>query len=320
VSFALPVALLGLAALPLLVVLYVLLERRRVREGARFGARALLPNLVDRAPGVRRHLPVAVVLVALAALIVGVARPRATISVRREEATVVLAIDVSRSMGAADVKPTRLGAAQSAASAFVDQVPRKFRIGVVSFASRAVVAVAPTDNRDLVRAGIASLHTGEGTAIGDAVLLAANLGQRQRASDGGIPPTSVLLISDGARDGGRIATQAAAQRARALHVPVYTVLVGTPSGTVVHKLTGGYSEIIRVPPSPSTLQQIARTSGGQFFTATTDSRLRDVYKQLGSRLGHKRETREITDLFAGGSALLLLAGGALSALWFRRVP
>ena len=128
------------------------------------------------------------------------------------------------------------------------------------------------------------------------------------------------MISDGARDGGRIATQAAAQRARALHVPVYTVLVGTPSGTVVHKLTGGYNEIIRVPPSASTLQQIAHTSGGQFFTATTDTALRDVYRQLGSRLGHKRETREITDLFAGGSALLLLAAGAMSALWFRRVP
>ena len=152
------------------------------------------------------------------------------------------------------------------------------------------------------------------------VLLAASLGRRQRASDGVVPPTSVLMISDGARDGGTVDPRAAARKARALHVPVYTVLVGTPNGTVVHKLTGGYNEIIRVPPSPSTLRQIAHTSGGQFFTATTDTALRDVYRQLGSRLGHKRETREITDVFAGGSALLLLAAGAMSALWFRRVP
>ncbi len=319
-SFDHPFWLIALVAVPLLVAVYLLRERRRPRFAARWGSPALLPNLVDRAPGLRRHLPVAVLLVALAALVVGVARPRATISVSREDATVLLAIDVSRSMGATDVLPTRLGAAQIAANEFVDKVPKKFRIGVVSFATRAQVAVAPTDDRDLVHAAIASLRLGEGTAIGDAVLLAARLGQRERTSDGAVPPTSVLLISDGTRDGGQTAPQTAAARARALHVPVYTILLGTPNGTVRHTLPGGYTEIIRVPPTPATLRQIAQTSGGLFFTATTDKRLRDVYEQLRSRIGHKTESRELTDFFAGGAALLLLGGGTLSALWFRRVP
>jgi Ca-activated chloride channel family protein len=320
VSFDQPFALLALVAVPAVVGLYVLRERRRTDFAARWGTPALLPNLVDRAPGIRRHLPVAVLLVALAALIVGVARPRANVTVSREEATVLLAVDVSRSMGATDVLPTRLAAAQLAASDFVDKVPKKYRVGVVSFATRAQVAVAPTEDRDLVHAAISSLRTGEGTAIGDAVMLAARLGQRERGSDGSVPPTSVLLISDGARDGGRTAPLVAARRARALHVPVYTILIGTPNGTVRHTLPGGYTEIIRVPPSPQTLQQIARTSGGQFFTARNDQRLREVYDQLRSRIGHKTESRELTDLFAGGAALLLLGGGTLSALWFKRVP
>jgi Ca-activated chloride channel family protein len=320
VSFDWPIALLGLAVLPPLVVLYVMRERSRVDDAASFVSPALLPNLIDRKPGRRRHLPIALMLVALAALIVGVGRPRANVSVRREEATVMLVIDTSRSMGATDVKPTRLAAAQSAAYSLLDKMPKKFRVGIVAFGSRAVVALPPTDNRELARTAIGLLHTGEGTALGDAVVLSATVGQRQRTTDGVIPPTSVLVISDGAADGGRYKPLDAAKRAKELHVPVYTAVLGTPDGTVEHKLAGGYTEVIRVPASPSTLRQIAATTGGQFFTATTASTLRKVYGQLGSRLGHKTVSREMTDVFAGGSALLLLIGGTLSALWFRRVP
>jgi Ca-activated chloride channel family protein len=252
-------------------------------------------------------------------MIFGVARPHANVTVRREEATVLLAIDTSRSMGATDVPPTRLRAAQTAAHEFVDKAPTKFRIGVISFATRAQVAVPPTTERRLISAAIESLHPGEGTAIGDAVALAANLGNRQRA-DGVVPPTSVLLISDGARDGGARPPQAAARRAKQLHVPVYTILLGTPNGVVQHKLPGGYTETLRVPPSAETLQMIAHVTGGVFFTASNDTRLSEVYDNLRSRLGHKKESREVTDVFAAGTALLLLSGGALSALWFRRVP
>jgi Ca-activated chloride channel family protein len=319
VSFSSPQWLLGLVLLPVLVVVYLVLDQRRRRAAAAWGTPALLPNLVDRPPGVRRYVPLVVFLIALAAMIVGVARPHANVTVRREEATVLLVIDVSRSMGATDVKPTRLRAAQTAAHEFVKKMPSKFRVGVVSFATLAQIAVPPTQDRPLVDRAIDYLHTGEGTAIGDAVKMAATLGTRQRA-DGVVPPTSILLISDGARDGGRTPPKVAAEKARALHVPVYTILLGTPAGVVTHKLPGGYTETIRVPPSATTLQLIARTSGGDFFTASNDKRLNEVYTQLRSRLGHKTESREVTDLFAGGAALLLLAGGALSALWFRRVP
>jgi Ca-activated chloride channel family protein len=320
VTFDQPLALLALLVLPALAALYAVRERRRAGFAVRWSRPALLPNLVDRAPGLRRHLPVAILLVALAALLVGFARPRATISVPREDATVLLAIDTSRSMSATDVFPSRLTAAKIAANRFVDRVPRRYRVGVVSFATRAQVAVAPTDDRSLVHAAIAALRPGEGTAIGDAVMLAARLGLRERTSDGAIPPTAVLLISDGARDGGQTAPLRAARRARRLHVPVYTILLGTPNGVVRNPLPGGLSEIVRVPPSPQTLRLIARTSGGEFFTATNDRRLAEVYEQLRSRIGSKRESRQLADVFAGGAALLLLGGGALSALWFRRVP
>jgi Ca-activated chloride channel homolog len=320
VTFSNPFALAGLVALPLLVLLYVWRDRQRVRSGAVWATPALIPNLVERRPGVRRHLPLAVLLVALAALIVGVARPHAKVTVTREEATVLLALDTSRSMGAADVKPSRLGAAQAALTAFVDKVPKRFKIGLVTFSTHAVVSAAPTTDRDAVKRAIAVVHPGEGTALGDAVMLGAILGQRQRTSDGVVPPTSMLLISDGKRDGGRFSTQQAAARARANHVPVYTVAIGTANGVVEHKLPGGLTETLRVPTSPQELQRLSASTGGQSFTSASADNLKHVYEQLGSRLGHKKQNRELTDLFAGGGALLMLVGGGLSALWFRRFP
>jgi Ca-activated chloride channel homolog len=310
----------ALAVVPLLVGLYVLHDRRRKKAGARFGSPALLPNVVDRRPGFRRHVPLAVFLVALAAMIVGVARPHATVTVRREEATVVLAIDVSRSMKATDVKPSRLGAARAAAKAFVGKVPEKFRVALVSFASRAVIVVAPTEDRSLVEDGLDALRPGEGTALGDAVAISARIGHRPQAREGSQPPSAVLLISDGAQMGGTTPPNRAVRLARSLHVPVYTVLVGTAGGVVEARIAGGFRATIRVPPNPDTLREVAKATGGQFYTATSDSRLREVYEHLGSRLGHRRKSREITDVFAAGSAALLLAGGALSAFWFRRIP
>jgi Ca-activated chloride channel homolog len=320
VSFTWPLALVGLAAVPVLVALSVWYERRRAASQARFGNPDLLPNVIDRAPGKVRYLPLVLLLLALAAMIVGVARPNATVSVKREEATVVLAVDVSRSMKATDIEPTRLEAARTAAKAFLAEVPEKFRVGVVSFATRAAVAVPPTDDRALVVEALDTLASGEGTAIGDAVALSVRLGQRERESDGNVPPRAILLISDGARDGGRVEPAAAAEQAKARGVPVYTVLVGTPDGVVEEQLTGGFTRIIRVPPSPQTLQQLASSTGGEFFTAPDAEKLRQVYEDLGSRLGTRKEPREITDVFAAGAAALLLAGGALSALFFRRVP
>jgi Ca-activated chloride channel family protein len=319
-SFQSPLALIGLVVVPVLGGLYVVRERRRQSDATRFTTPGLLPNLVDATPGWRRHLPLVLFIVALAAMIVGVARPHASVSVQREEATVLIAIDSSLSMSSQDIRPSRLIAAQRAAQAFVDGMPKKFRVGVIGFTGRAYVAVPPTEERGLVRSALKSLKSGQGTALGDAVALGSRLARSERTSDGAIPPTAMLVISDGAQMSGRTTPEAAASQARSLHIPVYTVVVGTQEGVVNVPLAGGYQAQLRVPPNPETLRSVARLTGGQFFTATDQSRLRQIYEKLGSRLGHRRESREVTDLFAGGSAAFLLFGGALSALWFRRVP
>jgi Ca-activated chloride channel family protein len=319
VSFERPWALVALVLVPLVIALYYARARRQERFAARWGNTALLPNAIDRSPGRRRYLPLAILLVALTAMIVGVARPHAVVSVPREEATVVLAVDVSRSMRADDVEPTRLDAAKAASKAFVEEVPKKFRVGVVSFASRANAALPPTEDRTLVEAALDSLKPGEGTAIGDAIALSAELGRDQLTEDGERPPKAVLLISDGAPDGGSVQPREAAEKAKELNVPIYTVVVGTENGVVEEELPGGLRARIQVPPDPDVLRQVAQVSGGEFFTAVDDEGLKQVYEDLGSRLGHRDESREVTDVFAGGSAALLLAGGLLSMLWFRRV-
>jgi Ca-activated chloride channel homolog len=319
-SFEWPVALLALGVIPLLLVLYALSERRRRRSQAAFGNPALLPNVIDRAPGKLRLLPLAILLVGLAAMIVGVARPHATVSVPREEATIIIAMDVSRSMKATDVSPTRLEAARTVAKTFLTQVPEKFQVGVVGFSTRAAVAVPPTEDRALVETALDSLTPGEGTAIGDAVALGVRVGQPAPEPDGTVPPRAILLISDGARDGGRVEPADAAEQARSMQIPVHTVLVGTANGVVEETLTGGFRRIIRVPAMPETLELLSNATGGEFFAALDAETLSLVYDDLGSRLGERKETREITDLFAAGSAVLLLIGGALSAFLLRRVP
>jgi Ca-activated chloride channel homolog len=320
VSFERPLALLALALLPLLVGFWLAHDRGRREAAARFTNLALLPNLLPAKPGRRRFVPPAVFLLALLLLVLGMARPHLKISVPRHEATVVLAIDISRSMSATDVAPTRLLAAENAASAFLTRLPKTYSVALVAFGSRAYVAVPPTHDRALVQTALDDLHQGEGTAIGDAIRIASRLGLNQRAIDGTVPPTSVLLISDGARDGGRTNPISAAVGAKKLHVPISTVLLGTDGGVVTAQLVGGYTEKIRVPPSPRTLQSVAALSGGEFFRARTTAALTSVYKHLGTRVGHRTENREIGDALAGGAILLLLAGGAASAFWFRRVP
>jgi len=317
-SFDWPIALAALAVLPILVALYIDRDRRRVASQASFGNPDLIPNVVDRSPGRLRYLPPLTLLAALVFLIVGVARPHADVNVPREEATIILAIDVSRSMKAKDVEPTRLDAARVAAKTFLDEVPEKFRVGVVSFATRAVVGVAPTEDRKLVTTALDTLKPGEGTAIGDAVALSLLVGQ-PKEKDAARPPRAVVLISDGAQDGGRIKPDEAAAQAKKLGIPIYTVLVGTSEGVVEETITGGYRQIIRVPPNPETLQQVAKGSGGEFFAAPDAEGLQKVYEELGSRLGTKKQDREITDLFAALAAGLLLVGGVTSAFVLRGV-
>ena len=315
-----PIALVGLLAVPVLAWLWLVQDGRRRRSAAAFSNLALVPNIVDRSPGRLRFVAPALLLLALAALVVGFSRPHANITVPRHEATVVLAIDTSRSMQATDIAPTRMAAAEHAAYTFLKNVPSEYAVAVVGVSSRAYVAVPPTTDRLIVQQAVHDLAPGEGTALGDAIVLASRLGQKQRSIDGVVPPESVLLLSDGAPDGGRTSVAVAVKDAKTLHVPVSTVVVGTPNGIVHEKLVGGYTEQIRVPASTGTLEMIAKGTGGDFFTARSAKALDEVYRHLATRLGHTSEDREITDIFVGVALLLLVAAGIFSVLRFQRVP
>ncbi len=321
-SFAAPLYLLALVALPALVLAYLLLDRRRALAQSRFASPALFPGLVSRSPGLRRHLPPCLFLAALAVLLVGLARPKALLSAPREQATIILAIDTSRSMAARDVKPSRLEAARRAALAFLERAPEKYRVGVVAFATDARVVAPPTRDRQLVAQALAELRPGEGTALGDAVAKAVEITQDGGGDASGGPPSpaTVLLLSDGVQEGGRVRPEAAARLAAQRGVRVSTVSLGTPEGVVEVPLAGGFRQRVHVPPDPATLRMIAARTKGTFFPAPTARRLEAVYRDLASRLGSERRWREVTVAFAAGGIVLLLAGGALSLAWFRRVP
>jgi Ca-activated chloride channel homolog len=324
-SFASPVALWALLLVPLAAVGYAVLERRRVRETSQFVAPGLLPNVVDHVPGWRRHLPAAILLLAVATFLLGFARPHATISERSEQATVVLAIDTSHSMAATDVPPTRLAAAQASARRFLTGLPKSYRVAVVDFSTLAQLASAPTTDRAFVEAALGGLRIGQGTALGDglatAVAVARGTPQGVKPPAGEKPPPSaILILSDGAQDGGRVKLADAIKQARQAKIPVFTALIGTQAGVVQVPHVGGYVERIQVPPDPAALRQVATQTNGRFFAAPTAADLAVVYKDLKSRLGTTRKNEEITVAFAAAGALLLLASGVLSVLWFRRVP
>jgi Ca-activated chloride channel homolog len=318
VSFASPLVLFALLGLPVLAALYVGEQRgRRVRASA-FASPAVQPSVAPRRPGWRRHLPMIAVLTAIALLIIAVAKPQRTVAVPVEHASIILATDVSGSMTATDVKPTRLAAAKAAGRRFVQQVPSKVNVGVMAFNDIASVLQSPTNDRQAVNAAINGMSSSGGTATGNAIATATSVLQRQPGVKGKRPPAAIVLLSDGASTRGRDPV-AAAQTARKLHIPVYTVALGTQGGTIKVPRRGGGTVTQRVPPDPASLQQIARASGGASFTAQTAAGLSQVYEKLGSQLGHKKEKRQITNAFAGGAALLLLAGIGMSLGWFGRL-
>jgi Ca-activated chloride channel family protein len=321
VRFDWPLALAALAVVPLAAAAYVLADRRRAGTAARFATPALMPNIVARTPGRLRHVPIAVLLAGIALLVTGFARPHATISVDDEQATVMLVLDISRSMTADDVRPTRLVAAQTAASTFLETIPEPVRVGAVAFGTRANVVAPPSQDRDLVREALAQVRPGEGTALGEAILLAlraiASVPQEEGTE---APPATILLLSDGSQTQGSVTPAQAARRAQVAGVPIFTVVLGTPDGVVERQLTGGFTERIRVPPDPSTLRRIAQATDGQFFEVADEERLKQVYGELGSRLGSRDKDAEITVAFAGAGMVFLLAAGALGAGILRRLP
>lgn len=322
-SFGSPLILILLLAVPAAVVGHLWLERRRDARASAWASPALLPNLAPVRPGWRRHVPVGLILAAVAFLIIGAARPRATFAAKREEATVVLTIDVSGSMLAKDVKPTRLGAAEEAGSAFIKKLPKKFRVAIVSFGTRPAVVATPGAGRARALEVLRTLRTGEGTALGEAIQRSVQVARVSTASStvhGSRPPAAVLLISDGAQTQGRVQPVAAAREARQQGVPIYTVSLGTADGILERPVQGGFTERIAVPPDPQTLEQVAEASGGRFFRVADATKLDAVYKDLGSRFGKVQKVHELAVAATGAGGLLALAGGALSLLWFRRLP
>jgi Ca-activated chloride channel family protein len=347
VTFERPLLLLALLAVPLALALYVFAERRRMRYAIRFTNLDVLAGVVgDRYR--RRFVPLALFLLALAALCVGMARPQHTTLVPRDRATVILVLDVSRSMQAKDVKPTRIGAAAAAVRTFLDRVPDRLQVGLIAFAGDPAVANPPTTNHDLVRRSLDTIEwfpSFGGTAIGDALAAAVKLGQQAVSGESGnlasvttaAPNTqtrglvSILFLSDGAQTRGDLEPLAGADLAKAAGIPVYTVALGTPGGTLDFGAGGGgggpgggYPPFggrrVPVPPDPDTLRAIAVRTGGEFFAAQSAKSLQSAYGKLGSSLGRKPGKSEITYVFLVAAALLLVAAGLLSALWSPRLP
>jgi Ca-activated chloride channel homolog len=311
-SFASPLVLLSIAALPVLAAAYAWLRRRPGRYSARFPGVPVLAGAVAATPRWRRHVPAAVAAVALAVLAVALARPHATVAVPVERASVVLVTDASRSMLATDVEPSRMDAARGAAEAFLDGVPEELRVGAVAFSTTPRSAVAPSHDREGVRAHLASLHADGGTATGDGLAEALRL---LESEDRRRPPAAIVLLSDGETTTGRDPVEVARQ-ARAADVPIYTVALGTDGGTITDS-SGG---ILPVPPDPETMVEIAAASGGESFDVEDADQLDAVYERLGSQLATRPEQREITAGFAAGGMALLLAAAALSLRAGGRLP
>lgn len=320
-SFTAPILLLALLVVPVAVAGYLWLERRRESRAARWAAPALLPNLVARPSSRRRHLPTALLLAGAVLLLVGFARPQTSIHVKRQDATVVLVLDVSGSMAAKDTRPSRLAAARSAALRFVDKLPKSYRIALVTFSDHAAVSVPATHDLTAARAGLARAKTGpQGTAVADAVTRAVDVGLSVRGqTQNRRPPAVAVLFSDGGQTAGRVTAKQAAAKAKKANIPVTAVLVGTQDGVVQQPLKGGFTERIQVPSQPTALQAIAGASGGRYFASVAAADPKATYADLGSRVGKRQKTVEVTAAAAGGGLALMLAGALLSGLWFRRV-
>ena len=333
-SFGHPLLLLTLLVVPLAILAFRFAERRRMRYAIRYTNLDVLASVARGRPW-RRYVPAALFLLALATLCVGVARPHVTTLVPKDRATVILVIDVSGSMEAEDVQPSRLAAAQQAVRTFLKRVPSRIRVGLIAFAGDPQVAMQPTTDRELLSQSIESIGTFPafgGTAIGDALAAAVELGQQAVAGVQGafasaraVPAgttkglVSILFLSDGHQTRGELQPLEGAARAHAAGIPVYTVALGTPGG-VLKRDFGGFQRTIPVPPDPATLRAIANDTGGKFYEARNAGALEDAYAKLGSRLGRAPGKTEVTYGFLAGAAGLLLAAGLLSALWSPRLP
>jgi Ca-activated chloride channel family protein len=325
-SFDRPLALLSLAVLPVLVLGFVLVRRRRTRYAVRFTnlevLRAVTPRLSSR-----RDLAVGGLLLAVLGLLcVALARPHVNRVEPVENATVVLVVDTSRSMLAGDIAPSRLEAAKEAASTFLDRVPDRLRVGLLTFAGDTTVAAVPTHDRALLHQSIDAINpfqSGGGTAIGDALARSVELardsfleaGGRQDPSTGAVPGVTILFLSDGRQFRGVLQPQAGAALAKRAGIPVYTVALGTDNPNEQAGVFG-FSQT----PDRETLRAIAKTTGGEYFAARSAGALSSAYDDLGSRLGRTKQRTEVTFLVVAAAALALTGAVALARLWAPALP
>jgi Ca-activated chloride channel homolog len=335
-AFQWPNMLWLLLLIPLLLAAYIWSQRRRQRYALRYASLSLIKEALGKGPGIRRHVPPALFLIALAVMIVGLARPEAVVILPKQEGTIVLSIDVSGSMQADDLQPTRMEAAKAAARSFVEKQPQGVRIGVVSFTDNAFIVQAPTTDREAVLAAINRLQPQRGTAVGRGLLSALDaifeqnlsgaldVGPNTRVTPAPTPvplprgqyvPAIVVLLTDGESNTGpdpvEIAKQAALRGVR-----VYTVGVGSAEGTVLH--IQGRS--VRTRLDEASLKKIADLTDGQYYNASNEGDLQTIYDNLGSQTVLRTEKTEITYMFTGAAIIMSLFAGILSLLWFNRLP
>ena len=316
-TFQSPLWLLALLGVAALVGYYVWVQRRRRAYAARFTNVALLGSIVPKRPGWRRHVAFGVVALGMATLVVSLAVPSTEVRVPREKATVVMAVDVSLSMQATDIQPDRFQAMQTAAKEFVDVLPARINLGLVSFAGTATTVVPPTTDRAQVANAIDNLDLAESTAIGEAVFTSLtaieNFQSTLETRGEEPPPARIVLLSDGYNTVGREDTQAI-DAARAAGVPVSTIAFGTDYGTL--DLEG---EVVPVPVDRATLERIADETGGSFSSAVSAAELEEVYADLGSQIGYATEPQDVSAWFVRIGVLVALLGVVLSLLWTNRL-
>jgi Ca-activated chloride channel family protein len=298
VTFKLPALLALLIAVPLLALAYAAVERRRAGAAAAFASAHMRANVVPAPPRWRRHVPAALMLLAIACLLVGAARPGRSQVVTRTGGTVMLVLDASRSMERTDIVPNRLEAARNASGVLVDQLPESYRVGVVTFNAGAMTLSAPTVDREAISQALDSIETRPRTYIGDGILAALG-----NVPNGG-RSVQLVLLSDGNDTGSEIPPLVAADEAVARGVKINTVVMGTSTGDAA--------------ADTGTLQQIADVTRGRFFSAPSADDLESIYRGIGVRASRAVERVELTQFFVGGGLLFMMVAAGLSALWFRR--
>jgi Ca-activated chloride channel homolog len=313
-SFISPWVLWLLLLVPLLGGLYVVLQGRRKSYAVRFTNLELLETVAPKRPGWRRHVAPGLFLLTLILLIGAAARPVATVMVPREQASIILVMDVSGSMAATDLEPNRITAAKEAAQEFVDTLPGPMRVGLVTFSDYARLIAPLTVDKAAVDEALGNLRVQGGTAMGDGLAVALDQIRLEREGGRNVPAT-ILVLSDGETNRGVAPVEVALSAAEA-QVPVYSIGVGTEQGV----LSQEQGRLFRIRLNPEELVSVAETTGGRYFESTTSESLEEIYRGMGSSLGFREERRELTPQVAGAAAVLLVAAAAFSLLWFQRLP